>query len=198
MNRILLAAGEEFRRSGYAGATTAAIARRAEVTEAQLFRYFASKADLFREAVFKPLEQQLSSFVESHMFDGDIETVRKTTALYIDELQRFVGENAQMLTSLIVAQAYDPDASGGVSAIGSLREYFDRGASIMAARLTGPAKVDPKLMVRVSFAAVLACVLFKDWIFPPGLASEEEIRAAINDFVREGIGANPQLGPVAG
>jgi hypothetical protein len=53
-------------------------------------------------------------------------------------------------------------------------------------------------MARVSFAAVLACVMFKDWIFPPGLASEEEIRAAINDFVREGIGANPQLGPIAG
>ncbi|CAN7457621.1 TetR/AcrR family transcriptional regulator [Phenylobacterium sp. LjRoot225] len=198
MNRILQAAGEEFRRCGYAGATTAAIARRADVTEAQLFRYFASKADLFREAIFKPLEQQLASFVESHMLDGDIETVRKTTALYIDELQRFVGENAQMLTSLIVAQAYDPDAAEGVSAIGSLREYFDRGAATMSARLTGPFKVDPKLMVRVSFAAVLACVMFKDWIFPPGLASEEEIRAAINDFVREGIGANPQLGPIVG
>jgi AcrR family transcriptional regulator len=198
MNRILAAAAEEFRRCGYAGATTAAIARRAEVTEAQLFRYFASKTELFREAVFKPLEQQLSSFVESHMLDHDVEAASKTTALYIDELQRFVGENAQMLTSLLVAQAYDLGAAEGVSAIGSLRGYFDRGASMMSARLTGPFKVDPKLMARVSFAAVLACVMFKDWIFPPGLASEEEIRAAINDFVREGIGANPQLGPIAG
>jgi hypothetical protein len=64
----------------------------------------------------------------------------------------------------------------------------------MSQRLKGDYKVAPKLMVRVSFAAVLACVMFKDWIFPPGLASDEEIRAAINDFVREGIGANPEFG----
>lgn len=193
-SRILLAAGEEFRRCGYAGATTAAIARQADVTEAQLFRYFASKADLFREAIFKPLDQQLSNFVETHMLDEGVESVRETSALYIDELQHFVSENSEMLTSLVVAQAYDASSAQGVSAIGSLDEYFARGASVMTQRLKGDHKVAPKLMVRVSFAAVLACAMFKDWIFPPGLASDEEIRAAINDFVREGIGANPEFG----
>lgn len=56
-------------------------------------------------------------------------------------------------------------------------------------------KVDPKLMVRVSFVAVLACILFKEWIFPPGMASDEEIGAAIEDFVMDGINANTD--PVA-
>ena len=51
-------------------------------------------------------------------------------------------------------------------------------------------KVDPKLMVRVSFVAVLACVMFRDWIFPPGMATEEEENKAIQDFVIEGISAN--------
>jgi hypothetical protein len=37
---------------------------------------------------------------------------------------------------------------------------------------------------------VLACVLFKDWVFPAGMATEDEIRAAINDFVMDGINAN--------
>ena len=192
--RILHAAGEEFRRCGFAGATTAAIARQADVTEAQLFRYFASKAELFREAIFTPLEQQLAHFVDTHVVDADPESVRETSALYIDELQRFVSDNAQMLTSLVVAQTYDPDAAQGVSAIGSLGDYFNRGASVMSARLVGEPKVAPELMVRVSFAAVLACVMFKDWIFPPGLASDEQIRAAINDFVREGLGANAEFG----
>ena len=193
-SRILRAAGEEFRRSGFAGATTAAIARLADVTEAQLFRYFGSKADLFREAIFKPLDEQLSNFVATHMQPDSPESMREQSALYIDELQRFVGENSEMLTSLIVAQTYDRATAQGVSAIGSLNEYFARGASVMTARLQGDYKVAPKLMVRVSFAAVLACVMFKDWIFPPGLATDEEIRAAINDFVREGIAANPDFG----
>lgn len=190
-NRILKAAGEEFRRCGYAGATTAAIARQADVAEAQLFRYFGSKAQLFREAIFEPLDEQLSNFVETHMVPDSAESVHEQSALYIDELQRFVSQNAQMLTSLIVAQTYDRDAAEGVSAIASLGEYFDRGAATMTARMNGqPAKVPPELMVRVSFAAVLACTMFKDWIFPPGLASDAEIRQAVKDFVREGIGAN--------
>lgn len=189
-NRILQAAGDEFRRCGFSGATTAAIARQADVTEAQLFRYFGSKAELFREAIFKPLDEQLSNFVATHLQPDSAESVREQSALYIDELQRFVSENSEMLTSLIVAQTYDHATAQGVSAIASLGEYFDRGAAAMTARLVGPAKVPPPLMVRVSFAAVLACTMFKDWIFPPGLADEAEIHAAVKDFVREGIGAN--------
>jgi hypothetical protein len=51
-------------------------------------------------------------------------------------------------------------------------------------------KVDPKVIVRVTFAAVLGCVLFRDWIFPPGLVSDKELRTAVNDFVMEGISVN--------
>jgi AcrR family transcriptional regulator len=193
-NKILQAAGDEFRRCGYAGATTAAIARQADVTEAQLFRYFGTKAQLFREAIFKPLDEQLSNFVASHMAPDSAESVQEQSALYIDELQRFVAENSEMLTSLIVAQTYAQESGAGVSAIASLGDYFDRGAATMTERLKSEPKVAPKLMVRVSFAAVLACTMFKDWIFPPGLATEAEIRAAVSDFVREGIGANHDFG----
>jgi hypothetical protein len=49
--------------------------------------------------------------------------------------------------------------------------------------------------VRVSFAAVLACILFKEWIFPPGMASDEQINAAIKDFVMDGINANANQSP---
>src|SRR5215470_7952115 len=67
LNRIVQAASEEFKRSGFAGATTAAIARKADVTEAQLFRYFGSKANLFRETIFKPVDQHLVSFTNRHL-----------------------------------------------------------------------------------------------------------------------------------
>jgi AcrR family transcriptional regulator len=60
MARVLEAAREEFKRRGFVGATTAVIARNAAVTEAQLFRYFDSKADLFQEAVFEPLDRHFS------------------------------------------------------------------------------------------------------------------------------------------
>ena len=36
--------------------------------------------------------------------------------------------------------------------------------------------------------------MFKDWIFPRGLAGPDEISAAIWDFVMDGINANSHLG----
>ena len=64
--RILEAAAEEFERAGYSGATTAAIARRAEVTEAQIFRFYASKQELFRAAIFTPLNAHFAAFQAAH------------------------------------------------------------------------------------------------------------------------------------
>jgi AcrR family transcriptional regulator len=192
LNRITRAATEEFKRHGFAGATTAAIARRADVTEAQLYRYFGSKANLFREAIFKPLDQHFLQFFAAHAPKGPKGAYeRDTTIRYITELQRFIAQHVEMLASLVIAQTYDPGAMQAVGRIAnSLGTYFDHGTSLMQKGMARRPKVDPNLMVRVSFVAVLACIMFKDWIFPPGLASDEKIRAAINDFVMEGIGAN--------
>jgi AcrR family transcriptional regulator len=192
-SRILEAAAQEFQRYGYARATTAAIARNAEVTEAQLFRYFGSKANLFREAVFKPLDEQLSGFLSEHELTEQPPRLAERATLYTEDLQRFLSAHAEMLTTLIVAQKYDREMAESVGEIHSLAAYFERGASTMSRRLTARPKVDPKLMVRVSFAGVLGCVLFKDWIFPPGMASDEEIRRAIDIFTAEGIGANFEM-----
>ena len=188
--RILNAAGEEFKSCGYAGATTLNIARRAEVTEAQLFRYFASKSVLFREAVFEPLVRHFDAFDARHnagLLDGP--GIRENARLYISELQQFIREHSGLLMSLVVAQTYAPLTMPGVGEIDSLQNYFARGAAMMRRTRKDKAEltVEPKLMVRVSFAAVLACILFKDWIFPPGMAGEAEISEAIIDFVLDGI-----------
>jgi hypothetical protein len=64
----------------------------------------------------------------------------------------------------------------------------------MTQRLQDRARVDPRLTVRVVFGAVLASVMFKDWLFPAGLASDEDITSAVNDFIKEGIRANFKFG----
>lgn len=189
VNRIVQAATEEFKLSGFAGATTAAIARKADVTEAQLFRCFGSKSNLFRETIFKPVDQHLLRFNKEHLPEiRNAATNAEMTSLYATELQRFIRENSGMLASLVIAQTYDSATTE--PRINSLHTYFDRGASMMATRLKDQAKVDPRLTVRVVFGAVLASVMFKDWIFPAGLASDEDITAAVNDFIRDGIRAN--------
>jgi AcrR family transcriptional regulator len=192
MDRILRAAADEFKASGFSGATTASIARRAGVTQTQLFRYFASKAELYREAVFKPLNQHFLEFLSRSLSDAtQMEARSDRSRRYIGELQRFMSAHSEMLLSLIVAQTYAAGGTAGVNEFDSVRTYFERGAALMASRMADSSpRVDPKLMVRVSFVAVLACVLFKDWVFPAGMATEDEIRAAINDFVMDGINAN--------
>jgi len=198
MHRLLTAAREEFRRRGFAGATTAAIARNAAVTEAQLFRYFESKSDLFREAVFEPLDKHFSEFNARYPTSAhSSESIRDRVRLYISELQQFLDEHSKSLLSLIVAQRFTSGNMPGARKIESLSQYFDHGAAMMTERVDKNPTVDPKLMVRVSFAAVLGCVLFRDWMFPRGFARNADIRAAIIEFVIDGIGANADPGLTA-
>ena len=190
-DRILDAAGEEFEQSGYGGATTAAIARRAEVTEAQIFRLFGSKRELFHAAIFEPLNRHFADFQARHgAASAPAGATEALARRYIGELQDFTERHSRMLLSLISASAYSPETVEPVSDMRGLLAYFERGAATMASRVGVSAVVDPALMVRVSFAAVIANVMFKDWLFPPGLASDAAIREAIGEFVLHGIGAN--------
>ena len=58
---IVDAARQAFLAYGYSGARTRDIADRAGVTEALLYRHFASKQELFEEAIVAPLEQWTAS-----------------------------------------------------------------------------------------------------------------------------------------
>jgi AcrR family transcriptional regulator len=188
LNRIVQAASQEFARHGFAGATTAAIARNADVTETQLFRYFKSKSELFHETIFKPLDEHFLNFISQHPPDDHPASIQEMATLYTSELQRFVSEHAETLTSLIVAQVYDSDVAQGMNR-SSLNRYFARSESGLVRRSVAT-RINPKILVRVSFVAVLANILFKNWIFPRGLAGESEISDAINDFVWAGVSIN--------
>ncbi|WP_245892287.1 TetR family transcriptional regulator [Novosphingobium guangzhouense] len=193
-DRILEAAAEEFEACGYAGATTAAIARRAEVTEAQIFRFHESKQALFHAAIFTPLNRHFADFQARTAGAGmDVSEGRDVARAYIGELLDFMASHSKMFLSLAVANAYSPEATGGIEALDGLQAYFRKGEAMSHARVGDASRIAPELMVRVSFAAVLANLMFRDWLFPPGMASETQIRDAIAAFVIQGIEAN---GPV--
>jgi AcrR family transcriptional regulator len=193
--KLIQAAREEFRRFGFSGATTAAIARNAGTSEAHLFRHFPSKSELFRESVFQALDEHFTAFSAKYPADVDKGTsVRQQARLYISELQAFLREHSNLLLSLIAAQTFASGALNGKTEIKSLSAYFKRGARMMRRRVHGKAMVDPKLLVRVSFTAVLGCVIFRDWACQPGIATDEQISDAIIDFVIEGINVNSDPG----
>lgn len=62
---IVEAGRSVFLESGYEGARTSAIAKRAGVNEAMLYQHFESKEDIFKAAVLDPLRDRLDDFVEA-------------------------------------------------------------------------------------------------------------------------------------
>lgn len=151
------------KRCGYAGTTTAAIARNAGITEAQLFRYYGSKSNLFGETIFKPLDERFLRFIDAHkpitLSDAEM---REQKAVYTSELQRFIRTNSKMFTSLVAAEIYDAGT--------------EHGAEQMRGRLKDKPAIAPELMVRLVFLSVLSAVMFRDWIFPKSLANPARIR----------------------
>ncbi len=189
IERLMEAASEEFEHNGYAGTTTAGIAQKAGVAEWLIFNHFGSKAKLFHDSIFKPLNQQFLDFCATRL--ADTEDARQETARkYILELQQFIAGHSKMLMSLLFAQMYEFDKVEGLSQVDGLHEYFSRAAAMAMNRVTGKPKVDPKLMGRFSFATIMACVIFKDLLFPEGLATQDEINAGMSDFIMYGSRAN--------
>ncbi|GIX29781.1 MAG: hypothetical protein KatS3mg124_0253 [Porticoccaceae bacterium] len=182
---ILAAAAAEFGSRGYRRATTAAIARRAGVTEAQLFRLFGSKAELFQKAVFEPLERRLAAFNEAHLKPVEGGEFAAAARRYVAALIAFLRENRALFAPLIAAEA--EEGVPGVAGSESLKDYFDRNAALVAERLGAHGPERAELLVRISFAAVLANVLFADWLFPARLGGQAQLDEAIAAFVLEGI-----------
>lgn len=191
LKRIVRAATDEFKRRGYAGTTTATIARKAGVTEAQLFRYYGSKSNLFRETIFKPLDEHFLRFIDAHRPSTLSEAeMREQKAVYTTELQKFIRANSKLFTSLVAAEIYDAGTEHGVGKINSLATYFEHGAEQMRRRLKHQPAIAPELMVRLVFLSVLSAVMFRDWIFPKRLADDDAIERAISTFVLQVVGAN--------
>jgi AcrR family transcriptional regulator len=190
---LIEAACDEFEHNGYAGAKTAAIARKAGVAEALIFSNFGSKAKLFQDAVFKPLNRQFLDFRAAHGVNAvDKKAMEDGARRYIEELQSFVERHSRTLMSLFVAQLYAPEKLGSLSHIQGLHDYFARASAMATDRLVAAPRIHPRLMSRVSFATIMACIIFRDLLFPKGLATPKEIRAAISDFVMHGLSANAE------
>lgn len=188
--RLLTATRDEFKKSGYA-ATTAAIAQHADVTEGQLYRYFDSKKDLFREAVFKPLNKELADFGARYLADISNMTDRKERArLYITRLQEFINDHSELLMALAVAKPYQGEGTLHVSELGSLFSFFDLGAVLLESRKSKANPVNAKLMSKIIFATVLSSVMYKDWLFPEYEADSDEIVDAIGEYLIASVHAN--------
>jgi AcrR family transcriptional regulator len=190
--RLIDAAVHEFAANGYAGARTAAIAQRAGVVEPLLFKYFESKANLFQRAVFENLDRHYRGFVATHHFDtNDRSKWVEQSKEYIGQQQDFLRENSRMFMSLIIQETFDTQEIEGIDGLSGLQEFLDKMSAFTESRLGEHSGTDAKVIARISFASLLACVLFRDWLFPKEIAPEAKIRTAVIDFILKGADVYP-------
>src|SRR5688572_20883878 len=83
---ILEAARKVFLETGFAGARTRRIAEEAGITEAFLYRHFASKTEIYEVAVLQPLEELLAALLETTNGIDPKGPSRRATLLQVNEM----------------------------------------------------------------------------------------------------------------
>jgi TetR/AcrR family transcriptional regulator len=104
---IIDAAREEFTRTGYAGTKVRAIAVRAGVNDAMLYRHFESKEDLFEAAVAEPISTTVRNIIErpwpAEPQGTGTAVMRERTVTFFEDLLRAMSEIAPLLGVVLFA-----------------------------------------------------------------------------------------------
>jgi AcrR family transcriptional regulator len=183
---IITAAHSEFKEQGYERTTTAAIARKARVSESQIYRYFATKLDLFHEAIFHYIERDIEDFYNAPSRAKPLEeyagTINEIAAHRVMELQEFFKKNSEAILTILFTRAYIPNAKG-LGEVEAIGRFFDRATEgvieYRGLSRDEKRKSNPNLILRALFLSILANSIFRDVVFPVGIASEEEIDLAV-------------------
>lgn len=186
------AARAEFAQQGYAGAKTREIARRAGTSEVMLFRHFGSKANLFRETVFRPINECLKCFIEDELLASQVSEMSPAHFLeYNSRLYGVLEENGPLLAALIAAGDYEASDISDIADLTSLETFFDMAEKELR-RLADARSVellqDPRIVVRFVFSTYLSVALFRKWLFPEKVGNIQHVLNVINGMLLRGYG----------
>src|SRR3712207_5728222 len=102
--QVVEAALEEFAQAGLAGASTEAIARRAGISHAYLFRLYGTKKDLFLACVDRCFDRTIETFRQAA--EGEEDPIRAMGRAYLEMLE---DRELLLLQLQTYAAAEDPD-----------------------------------------------------------------------------------------
>ena len=186
--QIMEAARSLFAEKGYAGTTTRDISRRSKASEALIFRYYQSKANLFHEVIVEPFEERLQQFLVTHSSQeaSSIEDSRQ----FVDGLFKLLREDAESLRALLTTRLYDVEAVRPERGSRTFQLYFREAVARMEDELSRrdvkPA-VDIRLSTRFGFAAVVATALFGDWFFADSGHEDADLISALTEYIALGM-----------
>lgn len=196
--RLLLdAAREVFSEHGYARASTRAIAERAGIAEALLFRNFGSKASLFGEVALGPFQDFIDEWKKLHPGKDEGRSERELAVEFISRTHKLFTENRGLIITYIATSVFEPEvtrlesAPMFIEAIDTMARWAK--TEFIEARNLEP--IDPFITNRAVIGMVMSMALYEDWLLPgDGIRpTRDEIVEEMANLVLYGV-ARPRDG----
>ena len=193
---LLKAATEEFARRRYREVTVKEIADSAQVSLSVTYRYFGTKAELFREATLTPLSETLIRFSERWRAQRDRPDSwydREIAEQFMSELYRDILGHREALLKLAAAD-FEAEAVGYLaSAINSAMDQLllVAYAESAADRLWLP-RENLDLALRLLVAMVFGATAFGDWLLPDSArsGSPDRVIQVLTDLTTWGLSSS--------
>jgi AcrR family transcriptional regulator len=171
--RLLGAAARLFEQRGYPGVSTRSIAEAAGTSETILFRHFATKNDLFEQALTRPWAGDVADFLErQHGRAGDL------TGLVAD-LYRFLHARRPALIALLEFERQEPRHEGIHSPVTALLD-------LVQSRLPA-GQAHPAGTAGLVVAGVLGAAVLDVWLFTGHPPDDERVIAGLLELVHTGV-----------
>ena len=176
--RLLLAAARDlFARQDYRSTTTREIAEAAGVTEHLLFRYFGSKAGLFREALVLPFTSFVDEFGRTWQSVVPEETDEEELARhFVGRLYDVLVEHRGLLLTLVASEALSEQETAEAGVADIRRALMVLGQiSAEGMRLRGMRSSQPDLPAHSTVAMIAGMAALRSTYFGTNQPSREAI-----------------------
>jgi AcrR family transcriptional regulator len=166
---LIEAAREMFVELGYHGASLRQIAIRANTTKAMLYHHFPSKAELFKESVFRPFAEFVAEFVAGwEATPVEKLSTPELVAGFTRALYEFTATHRGLMLALIAADAHGDDELADVKS--SFRQTIANVVAQLKADRSarGWSEIDLDVVAPATMAMIISSALLEDWLFPIG------------------------------
>jgi len=186
--RLLIASAQSvFNRKGYTSASTREIADHADVSETLMFRYFGSKAGLFREAMVVPFVELVDREIERRLANPRrFDEPREESRAFIADMYDVFQQHRALSASLFAADVLTDSELAESGVFDEVKTQIERLVSfgIEEARLQGAA-VPPEvheLSTRALLAMVAGMSTFGTWYYGKRRPSRDAVIDEITNW----------------
>lgn len=189
--RICEAARALFAERGYAATTTREIARRADVSETLLFRYYGDKAALFGEVVTGPFLQLMEEFIATRPDAGAMESEKAAARLFTRHVYELF-EGSEGIFRALMAGPSPQGADAGAPTLEGLTLFFEQAVAQAERRFAKAGRVPPidlRIGVRLGLGMIASSVLLRDALFADGAPDRDALINALEHMVERTLGS---------